>query len=105
MPAPDYSTDTKPLVLKILDDISGAQVQKYYDKKPGYDAKSQLYKDLGLPADYFSAYVKDINDILRRYPNSGRLTALGMRNCTTIGDFISLFCKAAGAAIPPGEPT
>ena len=44
---PDYTTDTKPKALQILDDVSLAQVVKYYGKTPGYDAKSQLFRDLG----------------------------------------------------------
>lgn len=101
---PDYFTETKPLALRILDDISFAQVQKYYGKSPGYDAKSQLFRDLGIPADYFGALAPDINGILARYPGSKRLTGKGLRNCSAIGDFVSLFCTAAGSTIPAGEP-
>lgn len=102
---PDFLTDTKALALQILDDVSLADVRKYYGAKPaGYDAKSQLLRDLGIPADYFGALALDINDLLARYPGSKRLTSKGLRNCATIGDFISLFSTAAGATIPPGEP-
>lgn len=101
---PDYSSKTKPQALGILDDISLAQVVKYYGKTPGYDAKSQILKDLGIPGDYFGVLAPDINDLLAKYPGSSRLTSQGIRNCATIGDFISLYCKAAGSTIPTGEP-
>jgi len=101
---PDYTTDTKPKALQILDDVSLAQVVKYYGKSPGYDAKSQLFRDLGIPADYFGVLAPDINDVLGQYLGSTRLTSKGLRNCDTIGAFISIFCTAAGSTIPTGEP-
>jgi hypothetical protein len=101
---PDYKTDTKPLALRILDEVSLAQVRTYYGKTPGYDAKSQLFRDLGIPADYFGALAPDVNEILDKYVGSTAVTSKGLRNCSTIGDFISLFSTAAGAAIPQGEP-
>lgn len=102
--SPDYATVAKPIALQVLDDVSLAEVRRYYGKSPGYDAKSQLLRDLGIPADYFAALAPDINDILAHYPGSRRVTSKGLRNCNTIGDFISLFCKAALSTIPAGEP-
>lgn len=101
---PDYKTAIKPLALQILDDISLAEVQVYYGKVPGYDAKSKLFNDLGIPADYFAAYAKDVNTLLRQFEDSQRVTSKGLRNCATIGDFISLLSLAAGATLPAGEP-
>lgn len=101
---PDYLTRTKPLALRILDDISLADVVYYYLKTPGYDAKSQLFRDLGVPPDYFATLAPDINGVLGQFPGSKRLTSKGLRNCSSIGDFISLFCTAAGSTMPPGEP-
>jgi len=101
---PSYSSDTKPKSLRILDEISLAEVRQYYGKTPGYDAKSQLFRDLGIPPDYFALAVDDINADLATYAGSKSVTAKGVRNCATIGDFISLYSKAAGATIPPGEP-
>jgi hypothetical protein len=101
---PDFLTEMKPLAIRILDEISLSEVRTYYGKTPGYDAKSRLLLDLGIPADYFGALAPDINEILRGYPGAGGLTSIGLRNCNTIGDFISLFSTAAGATVPPGEP-
>lgn len=101
---PDYLTKTKPLALRILDEISLANVVYYYGKSPGYDAKTQLFRDLGLPPDYLATLAPDINRILGRFPGSARLTSKGLRNCGSIGDFVSLFCTAAGSTVPTGEP-
>lgn len=102
--SPDYLIKTKPLALRILDDVSLAKVVYYYGKTPGYDAKSQLFKDLGIPPDYFATLARDINGVLGQFTDSKRITSKGLRNCSSIGDFISLFCTAAGSTVPPGEP-
>lgn len=89
--------------LEILDPITEADLLTEYETI--FSAKSRLFLDLGIPPERMAVMPPKINQELKRYPNSSNVTSSALSVLGTVGDFISLFCRAAKITAPPGEPT
>ncbi len=94
--------DVKLHALEILDPVTQENLVAQYGTK--FSAKSKLFLDLGIPPERMAVMAPKVNQELKRYPGSLNVTSSALSVLGTVGDFVSLFSRAAGVAIPPGEP-
>jgi hypothetical protein len=92
----------KQEALEILDDATVADLVKDYGTE--YTVKTLLFKGLGIPPERMAVMAHTVNEALVKYPNSMDVTAAGLVNCRTVGDYISLYCRAVPVDVPKGEP-
>lgn len=88
--------------LEILDDVTIAELVKNYGSK--YNAKTHLFKVLGIPPERLAVMAPTVNEHLRQYPTSLDVTSGALATCKTVGDFIGLYCRAVPVTVPSGEP-
>ena len=98
----EYYPKAKLAVLEELDETTNEQLVKNYGGK--FTASSKLFLDLGIPVERMAVMAPRMNDALDKYPRSSNVTSAGLARAKTIGDLVTLFCKAAKITIPQGEP-
>lgn len=96
----------KAVVIAILDDVTKLDLARTYGQPSGPNAKSRLYLDLGIPPERMAVMAPRFNLALRDgFAGASPISANGLSITKSIGEVISLFCKAAKVTVPPGEPT
>ncbi|TWO67785.1 hypothetical protein FN976_25715 [Caenimonas sedimenti] len=97
----DYKA-AKARALEILDDVTMAELVKLYGDK--YNAKTVLFKQLGIPPERLFHLAEEVNDHAKANPGHVNITGNALASCKTVGDFITRFCQAANLTITPPEP-
>lgn len=100
--APSYVA-VKTEAIQILDDNTTVALVPQYGAQ--YNAKTALYKGLGIGPERMWAMAPTVNKRLRRYSNFRPVTSAAMASCEQIGEFIELYCGGARASVPSGEPS
>ena len=94
--------EAKLSALQILDEVTEVDLVREYSTK--FSAQSKLFLDLGIPPERTAVMAPTVNDAIKRFNSSRRVTSMALAKIRTVGEFISLFCKAADIPVEPGEP-
>jgi hypothetical protein len=97
----DYPA-AKLRALEILDAVTMAELIKLYGDK--YNAKTALFKQLGIPPERLFHLADDVNESVVNNPGHKNITGNALSTCKVIGDFITRFCQAANVPMQPPEP-
>ena len=100
--APSYAT-LKAEAIEILDENTDLALAANYGAQ--YNAKTALFKVLGIGPERMWAMAPTVNKHLRKYPRFRPVTSAAMASCGKVAEFIVLYSEGANVAVPKGEPT